>query len=426
MSAVVSLAAVFFTLDDLVRVLTSISDAPTALNALRVVLSTAAMALVCWFPRTGAALSWVALAVSLGTGTLGIVQVVMVVVVLVVTATADSAFAAANVAVLFLGVVLSAFRWSSPGVAVFWLGASLLAIGVVLGFIVRWVLQSRIEQRHQREVLAQVRRQAENARREERERVAHDMHDYVAHELTVIVATLAANRAERERATAAGAPSDTLRTQEILDGVERSSRKALDELRRVPRVLDDDPSDVSLSAPSALSAAPEGLSRRLTCPTPQRLPVETMVREAALDLGAIRDRVDILIDPDRGTRILPEDQAALAGRFLTEAVTNVVKHGGVGAHVALEAGAPSGSDGLRLRVTNSIAASGTASARDSTGMGIPGLRREAETLGATLTAGAIDEDDLRWSVELILPSKPPDDGSPPPGDVMSRDSGHNE
>jgi signal transduction histidine kinase len=405
LAAVVTCVAVFFTFDDLMQVVIAVRDPHTALDALRFVLCTAAMALVCWFPRLGAALSWAALAASLASGTIGLIQVVMVVVALAVTATTGTAFACVNIGILFLGIVATTVRWPDSAGLLFWLGTAFLAAGVALGVIVRWVLRSRIEQRRQRELLAQVRQQAEDARRDERERLAHDMHDYVAHELTVIVATLASARLERAQTAAAPGSAASARLVEVLDTVEHSSRTALDELRRVLRVLGDDASDGQdvAGAPHEHALSAGGLSPLVTHPVQPQPPIETMVRDAAQDLAAIQDRVDIAIDPSLGTLVLPGEQAALLGRFLTEGVTNVVKHGGLGAHVVLDVRHPPDREDIRVRLANSVAPTGTSPPRDSTGMGIPGLHREAQKCGCSIAAGPLDESDLRWELVLDIP-----------------------
>jgi len=273
----------------------------------------------------------------------------------------------------------------------------------------------------------------------------------------LIVATLAAARAKRDAiappeaaasstSPPAGGPTadgpaadpDSARTQELLDTVERSSRKALDELRSVLRVLDDEPgaghdpsgdggdSDGEYSdatAPWVRGA----LSPRVLQPRDVDHSVTSMVAEAAQDFHAIGNQVDIRLDPSLSDATVADGHAELMRRFLTEGVTNIVKHGGISAHVVMDVQSAPDTDRIRIRLCNSLGRAAAVSPRDSTGLGLGGLRKEAESNGCTVEAGPIEEGDLRWALALELPResvvRPPTDTGDRPTHSEPR---HNE
>ncbi len=466
LATVVTLVAVFFTFDDLVRLTTSIGDARSGVEAIRIVLCAVAMATAYWFPYVGGVLSWAAFAASLASGTIGIMPLVLLVVAVAVTATTNRVFSVVNVVVLVAGIIASAFRWPGTVDFVFWTSAALLAVGVALGTIVRWILRSRVEQLRQRELLDQVRRQAEHARRAERERVAHDMHDYVAHELTLIVATLAAARAKREalsppapatsstpsertartadESTGAGGSTggsgesaspgeaDSDRPLQLLVMVEQSSRKALDELRGVLRLLGDEPGERQGQVgdgeygDTAAAWTRSGLSPRVLQPDDLDRRITSMVQEAAQDFEAIGNRVDIRLDPSLDHATVTDGHAELVRRFLTEGVTNIVKHGGINAHVVMEVESVPDTDRIRISLCNSMGRTEAVSPRDSTGLGVAGLRRDAASNNCSVEAGPIRKGDLRWALTLevprdSVPAPPPDPG----GGTTRFEPGHN-
>lgn len=358
----------------------------SAVNLARIVLCAAAMALVCRFPRTSAVLLWLGVLATLSVHIVGFLFIMGVVVCAVVTATTSVLFLSINAGVMLIAVIAIGFNWPAASGAVFWAGAFLLAISVGLGLVIRAVLRGSAERRRQEEMIEQVRSQAERARREERLRLAHEMHDYVAHELTVTVAALAAAQSD---ATALEHRSDADR--QIFETVERSSRQALEELRHALRVLDDEADPVTDSPVPALAGT--------------TVPLPDLIADAAQDLNVVGDCVRVSVAEGVGRDLGPED-LDIARRFLTEGVTNAVKHGGSGASVLIRA-APAGED-VVVSISNTIGAPLPA-AGGSTGMGLRGLQEEARNHGCVLTSGPPDDaSGYQWAVELRIPLR--DDG----------------
>ena len=141
--------------------------------------------------------------------------------------------------------------------------------------------------------------QAERARREvaaERGRIARELHDVVAHHLSVISvqAGLARFVLDSDAATARGA----------LTTIEDTSTEALDELRRMLKVLrEHDLGDAESAAPMPTQARVDDLLKRVRA-------------------GGVRVELSV-----RGTvRPLPPGVELCAYRVVQEALTNVLKH----------------------------------------------------------------------------------------------------
>lgn len=376
----VTCAAVLFEFDDLVAVLGGVDSPRSAVDFARVVLCTAAMAMVCWFPRVSAMLVWLSVPVSLYVGTIGLLPIAGVLVCAVATASTTVAFLSSNATVLLAAVVAVAAKWSAAREPVFWIGAFLLAAAVGLGLVIRAVLRSSAERRRQDEVITQVREQAERARREERLRLAHEMHDYVAHELTVSVAALAAALADPRAAEhRTGSDRTVLRT------VEASSRRALDELRQALRVLEDD----------AVRPVGPGIRPPTTAAAPT---LASLIEAAAQDLRLVGDRVQVSV-PAQGGPGMEDDLLDLLRRFLTEGVTNVVKYGGRGSEVVIAADVAPRT--ITVTIDNTVAR-GPASG-GSTGLGLPGLSAEAQQRGGRITCGPRPGDPGLWRLGLVAP-----------------------
>lgn len=389
----VSCFALLFNLDDLVGAAEKLGPPGSFVEVLRLALCTAALGVVCWFPRIGALLLWITVPLSLVSGDIALLVIVVPIICVAVTATTALRFVVLNAVVLVLGTIATAIRWArwahSPS-PILWTGAFLLAASTALGLVLRAVLNARSERRRQAIQLAEAQKRAAEAAEQERQRLAHDMHDYVAHELTVIVAALAAARARRK----AGQQS-TAQDDELMRTLEQTSRKALDELRQVLRILDGDSHDL-LSAPLDSSSLPVLASSQRDDKS-----VAALVRDAAKDLQVIGDEVEIAIDPDVAELSPTSEQRALLQRFLSEAVTNVVKHGGHGSRVKIRAIVFP--DGWQVSLTNTIE-EGASGPEESTGLGIRGLREEAASLGCEVAAGSVG-DGHEWMTTLTLPDR---------------------
>lgn len=271
----------------------------------------------------------------------------------------------ALVALYALGRYGSVERWGHVGVDVAlvvlvldgvtgdvpWSG---VAFGVVIFFAV-WYVGRRVRLRSERAVL-QERELRERERRivaEERSRIARELHDVVAHRVSLMTV-----QAGAARTVAADDPAAAARA---MGAVEEAGRQALDELRYLLGVL----------RPSAVADD--------TAPQPGLVDLPALVarmREAGLD-------VDLDVDPRLAADgELPARVQLSAYRIVQECLTNVVKHAGPGARTGIRLRA----EGRELVIEVSDDGSGGTSLPGA-GHGIVGMRERAQLLGGSLDVG---------------------------------------
>ncbi len=237
----------------------------------------------------------------------------------------------------------------------------LLASGpIVLG---QQALNRQLElDRLQRETL-EVARRRESERRSaiasERTRIARELHDVVAHGLSVMVVQAAAGRQVIDRD-----PEGAKRSLEL---VEQSGRASLAEMRRVLGLLrEDDEVD-----PDRTGAADERWQ-----PSPGLDQIAGLVEDLE-DLGHRVTHVH-----ETGSAELPAVVATSAYRIVQEATTNIIKHAGPSLNVSITIG--HGDAGLDIRVTDD----GRGAAASTTeGHGLTGMNERVEVLGGTLRSG---------------------------------------
>ncbi|MEU1628441.1 sensor histidine kinase [Streptomyces sp. NPDC020096] len=213
--------------------------------------------------------------------------------------------------------------------------------------------------------------QEDRARRavaDERTRIARELHDVVAHHLSVIAvqAGLARYVLESDPGTAARA----------LDTVLDTGSEALDELRRVLALLranSEDPDEGEPYTPASGLGQLTALAERVTA-------------------AGVSVRVETTGDPHP----LPPGVDLCAFRIVQESLTNTLKHApGSRATVAVRYGG----DDLTVRVTDDGAGS---TPGPGTGNGLLGMRERAQLYGGLLRAGPRPEGG--FEVLLTLPS----------------------
>jgi signal transduction histidine kinase len=194
---------------------------------------------------------------------------------------------------------------------------------------------------------AALERRAEQAAASERARIARELHDIVAHHLSVIVLQAGGARAS-------GKPAEA-----TLEKIENSARQALDETRRLLGVLRDPAEETGL-APQPGIGDLEALA--------------VSVRGAGLP-------VNLVIDGDLGA--LPATVNVSVYRIVQEALTNVLKHAGPAcADVTIGCGA----DAVTVEVIDDGAAEPGRRA-PAAGHGLAGMRERAAVFGGSLAAG---------------------------------------
>ena len=242
----------------------------------------------------------------------------------------------------------------------------LTAIPVLLGAVVR-------QRRRGERALAEqeLRHSGERALLEERQRIARELHDVVAHHMSVI-----AIQAEAAPYKIADPPPELV---ESFGDIRSSALAGLTELRRVLGVLRTGGGD--------------------TAPQPGLADLEALLDSARS--GGVSVTVARSGDPAP----LPEGVDLSAYRIVQEALSNAMRHA-PGSHVQVQlAYRP---DGLALEVCNDKVLASSA-ALPGGGHGIIGMRERATMLGGSLDAGPTG--DGGFHVAAVLPVSPPEEAA---------------
>jgi signal transduction histidine kinase len=213
-----------------------------------------------------------------------------------------------------------------------------------------------------------------NAVFDERLRIARELHDIVAHSMSVI-------------AVQAGVGHHVLDTQpeearRALAAIEITSRSALNEMRRLLGVLrQEGQPHGALSPAPGLADLPDLLAQ---------------VREAGLGVTTI-------VTGQPTAVALPVDLTAY--RIIQEALTNALKHGGPAATVTINYRP----EEVRLEVTDDGSATtpGRNTQRaDTVGHGLIGMRERVAVFGGQLSAGTRPEGGFRVAARLPIAQDP--------------------
>jgi signal transduction histidine kinase len=222
-----------------------------------------------------------------------------------------------------------------------------MVVTAVVMLLVRRVLGDR-ERRAQ---LAERERDlaAREAVVEERARIARELHDAIAHNVSMMVVQAGAERRVLD--------GDAGSTREVLQTIEGVGRNALTEMRRLVGMLRSDSADPLAPQP-----------RLDDLPT-----LVTQVREAGLP-------VELHVDGE--PRELPVGIELSAYRIVQEALTNAIKHAGE-AHATVRV--RYGPDSLELEIVDD--GPGAPAPVDSGGHGLAGMRERVALYGGSLDAG---------------------------------------
>ncbi|MER5841426.1 sensor histidine kinase [Streptomyces prasinus] len=243
----------------------------------------------------------------------------------------------------------------------------LFAVAVVLGIALRGRREARAELVEQTTLTAE-----ERARRtllEERSRIARELHDVVAHHMSVISiqAQVAPHLVEN--------PSEELK--ENLAGIRQNAVDALTELRRVLGVLrSEHPAGTGVHE-GVPGPRPDGSATAPHAPQP------TLDRLGALVENTRAAGLAVTTEISGERRPLPPGVELSAYRIVQEALSNVLRHApGATAQVRLAYDR----GGLRVEVLNSRPTR-EAPLSSGAGHGLLGMRERAAMLGGTLTTG---------------------------------------
>jgi signal transduction histidine kinase len=277
-----------------------------------------------------------------------------------------------------------------------------LLIPAAFALIICWIAGYSMRQRR---LYAQMLQEqaTSSAVAEERLRIARELHDVVAHSMSVI-----AVQAGYGQYVIDSSPADA---RDALGAIQATSRDALEEMRRMLGVLRQQdaaaapaptaPPPPPGTAPAAVAAAPgapgtPAAARGATGMSAPLAPAPGLAR-----LGQLIERtngagVQVSLECSGQVRAVPAGVDLSAYRIIQEALTNVVKHAGGGAHCAVSL--DYGEEALHVRVTDDGGGSlvlSPVSPRTlgvpvaGTGHGIIGMRERANLCGGDFTAGAL-------------------------------------
>jgi signal transduction histidine kinase len=244
-------------------------------------------------------------------------------------------------------------------------GSLAWGLGVVLAVAVGLYLRS-LDDRRARSVDA--------ARRTQRLQLAQDLHDFVAHDVSEMLA-----QAQAGQILAAQDPGQATAA---FRRIEQAALQALASMDRTVRMLHE---------------ADDSAAGRTPLPGIADLP-ELADRFSAGGTAAIQ----LDIDPRLDEPAVPREVGTAAYRVVVEALTNIRRHAPAAreVRVTLRRTRP----GLEITVTDDARPEVTripGPTRRRGGLGLPGLTEGVQALGGTLTAGP--RDPCGWRVAAVLP-----------------------
>ncbi|WP_368959925.1 sensor histidine kinase [Parafrankia sp. FMc2] len=241
-----------------------------------------------------------------------------------------------------------------------------------------WYIGSRVQLRQDRAAQQRRERAAETRRivAEERTRIARELHDVVAHRVSLMTV-----QASGARAVATEDPQAAL---QAMGAVEEAGRQALDELRHLLGVLRPEADPDELGPQPGLADLPR-LAEQI-----RRAGVGVRLVTAALPAG------------------LPARTDLFAYRIIQEALTNVLKHAGPGtpAEVRLCVGRKEIAIEIHDQGGGTSASGAGDTVRRSGGHGIIGMRERALLLGGSLDAEPCEGGGFRVIAHLPIGGKP--------------------
>lgn len=240
-----------------------------------------------------------------------------------------------------------------------------LVLGFVVGAMLLWQMRALVAERAARE------RAWDQATTAERERIAREIHDLVAHSLSISLLQITGARRALRDVTASADPQETAdavaEVDAALSDAEQVGRRAMADIRRT------------------VSAMADASAERH--PLPGGGDIAALVRE--MSGAGLAVEYDEQGDPGS----LPAATGLGLYRIAQESLANVARHGGTDARARVRLRV--NGNGAHLRITNPLPAGRPRG--DGLGSGLAGMQARAAQLGATLQAGP-DEDG--WAVDV--------------------------
>ena len=254
-----------------------------------------------------------------------------------------------------------------------WFILLLMSAGLGVGLFIRESLARR--ERDRRRVF-EAEERARLAAEAERRSLARDLHDVVAHNLTII-------SMQARTARYIGTPEAAL---SVLDVVGDSAKDALVDLRRMLSILQEDGIVDTAGEPGAAGGADGATSAD---------PVLSVARVGE-ELRSLGMTVETAVRFDQ--EATPMSVRSTLHRVLQEATTNAAKHAGEGARVRIDLG-DAGPD-VVLVVENTVTGREGPPRWNSSEVGLRSMRERVATFGGSVEAGP---GGWGWRVRTVLP-----------------------
>jgi signal transduction histidine kinase len=282
----------------------------------------------------------------------------------------------AGLAVCLAGSIVGVIAWTN-GLGLY--GKIVAALVVFCGTaLVAWVLGDSM--RYRRAYYAALEERAARLEREadaqaqiatatERARIARELHDVIAHHVSVMVV-----QADGAGYALDGNPE---RARRALAAISATGRQTLTEMRRL------------------LGLLRSGDARTQLTPQPGLGQLRELVEQARAA------GMSVSLTQQGAPHPLPEGAELAAYRVVQESLTNTRKHGGLAAAASIILRYDH--DGLAVQVSDN--GRGDTTAGDGIGHGLVGMRERVEMYGGTVTAGPLPEGG--YQVTAQIPAAPP-------------------
>ncbi|RKQ37084.1 two-component sensor histidine kinase [Kocuria tytonis] len=349
----------------------ALSPVPAMLFAAWIVLSYGAVALLAWSAAAGAMAITMSYALCLVLGQYSVTLLCACMVMAVALAMLRRRPALVHLAVTAVWLLVTAVFLHSTDFA--WVLGIPLATAALIGVAVRFFVgQYRLNARR----LEVVEATHQRLREQERLALARDLHDVVAHELTLVTMQAAGSQRQTD-------PAELHRT---IDTMDTAARSGLTELRTLLHILRDSPgtddaADERGNASGLTTGSLHGVAQAL----------ESSLRGAGLDP---------MFDLGTGVDDIPTSIRGTAARVLQEAATNMIKYAPTGSpclvrmtavdstvHIHTENRLPHGSGDLDRRGLSS-------------GFGLRGIQERVALLTGQVEYGPRDR---TWHLDVRIP-----------------------
>ncbi|WP_315279786.1 histidine kinase [Kocuria carniphila] len=337
--------------------------------AVQMILGYVSLALIAWRPGIASALLLVPLALALFTHNYGFTLICAVIVTIATVSMLP------RVMTIIYSVILAA--WTITAVVVesttdvLWIMGTPLVTGVLIGVALRFFV---IQHRENKARLRSIEAAHQQLREQERLELARDLHDVVAHELTLV--TMQAAGSHRQ--------NDPVVLHDTICTMENAARSGLQELRTLLHILRESPGAVSRNDNSS------GLTTGS---------LESLVDSLSASLTAAG--FSVTVNTVDGFEKLPTSVRGTAARILQEASTNIIKYAPAGSTCLLSLTTDANS--VMIRTENELQQSYRSDDGEfpmTSGYGLHGIQERVALLNGEVTYGPQDD---RWVLDVRIP-----------------------